>query len=109
MQTIPVRPINQRNQLDQQLAMQSSHPLPQTRSQTIPLPMVAPPAPGMDPQRSKAAATAAEINPYAELDAMLIRDPNVGAIHGLRTALLFNAGLALSGLVIWEVWSLLAL
>jgi hypothetical protein len=39
---------------------------------------------------------------------MLIRDPNTGAVHGLRFALLFNAGLALSGLMAWELWSLLA-
>jgi hypothetical protein len=39
---------------------------------------------------------------------MLIRDPNVGAIHGLRVAVLFNAGLALSGLLVWEIWSMLA-
>lgn len=39
---------------------------------------------------------------------MLIGDPNVGAMHGIRFALLFNAGIALSGLVIWELWTLLA-
>jgi hypothetical protein len=49
-----------------------------------------------------------EANPYAELDAMLIRDPNVGAVHGLRAAMLFNAGLLLSGLMVWELWTLLA-
>jgi len=43
----------------------------------------------------------------SDLDTMLIGDPNVGAVHGVRVALLFNAGVALSGIVAWEVWSML--
>jgi hypothetical protein len=44
----------------------------------------------------------------SELDATLAGDPNTGAMQGVRFALLFNAGLALSGVVIWELWTMLA-
>ena len=97
-----------------ELALNAVHHLPTARTNPIPLPMVAPlPGETKAASASQVAQVAinrdqARANTYSELDAMLIRDPNVGAIHGLRAALLFNAGLALSGLLVWEVWSLLA-
>jgi hypothetical protein len=107
MQTIPVNP---------QLANKATHHVaPTLHAPLPPLPQVKPEVgsrPSFDADPAAKQATAAhqriEANPYAELDAMLIRDPNIGAVHGLRTALLFNAGLVLSGLVVWELWSLLA-
>jgi hypothetical protein len=66
------------------------------------------PTPSVAADRSSQTAEGAPAHTLPELDAMLIRDPNLGAIHGLRVALLFNAGLALSGLLVWEIWSMLA-
>jgi hypothetical protein len=43
-----------------------------------------------------------------DLNSFLVQEPQLGAIKGLRVALLFNAGLAFSGLLVWELWSLLA-
>ncbi len=71
-------------------------------TQPVAAPWIAPPA------SSAAKAEPAQTAAYAELDAMLREDPSFGAVHGLRVALLFNAGLALSGLVAWEIWTLLA-
>ncbi len=97
MQTIPV---------NSKAATKALHTLPASQISSPFLPGNFPPAAG---EKRPAAATSeqAHLNPHAELDAMLIGDPNVGAMHGLRFALLFNAGVALSGLVIWELWSLL--
>jgi hypothetical protein len=39
---------------------------------------------------------------------MLASEPGVGIFQGLRVALLFNAGIALTGLLVWECWTLLA-
>lgn len=103
MQTIP---------LNQQLANTAMHhPVPTPISPMPQVPRVRSEADstlGVDAKQAAAAHQRIESNPYAELDAMLIRDPNTGAVHGLRTALLFNAGLVLSGLMVWELWSLLA-
>jgi hypothetical protein len=69
----------------------------------LPLPEKAKPV--GQPTRLEAPVAAAK---HAELDAMLQQDPNTGAMNGLRWALLLNAGLAVTGLLIWEVWAMLA-
>jgi len=66
------------------------------------------PAQAVAPGQSSVAVESAQAHTLSELDAMLIRDPNLGAMQGLRLALLFNVGLALSGLLVWEIWSMLA-
>ena len=96
MQTIP---------MDPKLVSKAMHQLPPSRIEPLPMPPM-PFAPST--AASQAARSTVQINPYAEIDAMLIRNPNTGAIHGLRFALLFNAGLALSGLLGWELWITLA-
>ncbi len=63
---------------------------------------------GIEAQAAPATRERTEKSAFSELDAMLIADPNMGAIHGLRVAMLFNAGLALSGLMVWEIWNMLA-
>ncbi len=66
-------------------------------------------APAQRPAANLSSVPADGVQPHtlSELDAMLIGDPNLGAFRGLRVALLFNAGLALSGLLLWELWSML--
>ena len=102
MQTIPV---------NSKLSMKTVHPVPANRIVPMP-PSLVGPLPGIQPSEQAPAALSlrehAQVNPFSELDQMLLEDPNVGAVNGLRFALLFNAGLAVSGLVIWELWSMIA-
>jgi hypothetical protein len=63
---------------------------------------------GIEAPAAPATRERTEKSTFSDLDAMLIADPNMGAIHGLRVAMLFNAGLALSGLMIWEIWNMIA-
>jgi hypothetical protein len=105
MQTIPVDP-----KLQNTAAQHASNHAPNNNNYVEPLPPLAPEVVSGSRTTSKSATAhpRSHVNTHAELDAMLIRDPNTGAVHGLRFALLFNAGLALSGLMAWELWSLLA-
>ncbi len=78
---------------------------------TLPGSMLPAVYPGKTTHSSPVAAQGAYVPdaaPYTDLDSMLSQDPNTGAVHGVRIALLFNAGLALSGLLAWELWTLLA-
>jgi hypothetical protein len=58
--------------------------------------------------QSSGALEGKQPDPTPELDTMLSGEPGLGAFAGLRVALLFNAGIALSGLLIWEIWTMLA-
>ena len=102
MQTIPV---------NSKLSMMTAHPVPADRNVPMP-PSLVGPLPGIQPGVQAptviAPREAVQAQTFSELDQMLIEDPNVGAVNGIRFALLFNAGLAVSGLVVWELWSMIA-
>ncbi len=40
-------------------------------------------------------------------DTEMVEDAGLGAMTGLGVAMMFNAGLALAGLVGWEIWTML--
>ncbi len=44
-----------------------------------------------------------ELQPFADLE----EDAGLGAMTGLGVAMMFNAGLALAGLIGWEFWIML--
>jgi hypothetical protein len=70
-----------------------------------PLPPVGPaPTTAPRPQPSPVVQTSAE----HELEAFLQGESNIGTIRALHAALLFNAGLALTGVLAWELWMLLS-
>ena len=75
--------------------------------QPLPGSLVMPP-PVAKPRPSVTGVEASQTAAMHEMDSMLIDEPNLGAVKGLRVALIFNAGLALSGLLMWEVWTFLA-
>jgi hypothetical protein len=75
----------------------------------LPRPAKLPPALRIpEPRVSSRPAPAATKAEFADMDAMLSAEPTLGVFQGLRLALLFNAGIALTGILVWECWALLA-
>ena len=66
-------------------------------------------APPMLPERTgkyKGRGTAPHSMPDLRPDTDMVEDAGLGAMTGLGMAMIFNAGLALAGVVGWEIWTM---